>query len=695
MKKFFALIALLSASLAFSAPTTPVSNLKPLGTLDLSSVTTSTGGAVANTVTANQKAAVAGTSGTAVSATNKLVDNADTRMTNARTATMANPSGTIGLTASNGSASTAMRSDGTPALGVGITPHWTAQHIFDKAPAIPPTNLSGGTALAVGTYYYDALTTARTLTFSGTPAEGDSILACLIVTNAPTLTIPSCKRAGGANSAITSVVMTNGIHLLKWSYLNATWVLADTVGFDIADLAANATPATTDIVETENPTTGLHGKSTVAQVVTQGLPQAISTSSNPQFATIELGHASDTTLTRVSAGVIAVEGKTILASADTPSNGQVPMYNTDGTTTWEDLTEYDPIVAVQTVGFSITRGTTPKTLTVTGDATISGTPVSDTAYDATSWDAVTTVAPSKNAVRDQLEAFAPSGVAAIAHGGTAQTTAYASFDALTVHGANVASATTTNLDTSTGSYVHITGTTTITAITLTDGRARYVVFDGILTLTHGASLILPAGGSNITTAAGDRAVLRGEAAGVVRCVSYQRADGTPLVQTSQISDTAYDASSWDGVTTVAPSKNAVRDKFATLGTASTHAEGDFLTKATRTVTFSLTIDALADSMNYGLGFVGAAFTISEIRAVHVGAALSSPSILLKVYHGTDRSSGTAAVTAGTTVTSSTSGGSVTSFDSAACSANSWLWITTGSKSGTTDKLEIVVRGTYD
>jgi len=121
-----------------------------------------------------------------------------------------------------------------------------------------------------------------------------------------------------------------------------------------------------------------------------------------------------------------------------------------------------------------------------------------------------------------------------------------------------------------------------------------------------------------------------------------------------------------------------------------------VTKPTNVVTFALTIDALADSMNYGLGFVGAAFTISEIRAVHVGASLSSPSVNLKVYQGTDRSSGTAVVTAGTTVTSSTTGTSVTSsFDDNTCPANSWLWITTSSKSGTTDKLEVIVRGTYD
>lgn len=92
-----------------------------------------------------------------------------------------------------------------------------------------------------------------------------------------------------------------------------------------------------------------------------------------------------------------------------------------------------------------------------------------------------------------------------------------------VHGADIASAATINLETATGDIVDVTGTTTITAITLSDGHSATVRFTGILTLTNGASLVLP-GGSNIITAAGDYAVFRGYAAGVVRCVSYQMAN---------------------------------------------------------------------------------------------------------------------------------------------------------------------------
>lgn len=96
-------------------------------------------------------------------------------------------------------------------------------------------------------------------------------------------------------------------------------------------------------------------------------------------------------------------------------------------------------------------------------------------------------------------------------------------------GADIASAGTVNLDTATGDYVNITGTTSITAITLAQGVQRTIKFAGILTLTQGASLLLPGNGSNITTAAGDTATFRGEAAGVVRCVSYTRASGASIV----------------------------------------------------------------------------------------------------------------------------------------------------------------------
>jgi hypothetical protein len=65
----------------------------------------------------------------------------------------------------------------------------------------------------------------------------------------------------------------------------------------------------------------------------------------------------------------------------------------------------------------------------------------------------------------------------------------------------------------------ISGTTNINAITLAQGSWKIVRFSGVLTLTSGASLLLP-GGVNITTIAGDQAIFVGRGSGIVACVSY-------------------------------------------------------------------------------------------------------------------------------------------------------------------------------
>lgn len=107
-------------------------------------------------------------------------------------------------------------------------------------------------------------------------------------------------------------------------------------------------------------------------------------------------------------------------------------------------------------------------------------------------------------------------------------------DNISLHGSDIASAATVNLEAATGDLVDVTGTTTITAITLSEGHERTVRFTGALTLTHGASLVLP-GAANIVTAADDMAVFRGYAAGVVRCVGFSpiagnlRADGKQTI----------------------------------------------------------------------------------------------------------------------------------------------------------------------
>lgn len=105
------------------------------------------------------------------------------------------------------------------------------------------------------------------------------------------------------------------------------------------------------------------------------------------------------------------------------------------------------------------------------------------------------------------------------------TTTHTGYAQNEVKGADIASAATINLTTATGNLVHITGTTTITAITIPSGAERTLVFDGVLTLTHNATTLILPNAANITTAAGDVVVVRGDGSGNARVVSYQRSNG--------------------------------------------------------------------------------------------------------------------------------------------------------------------------
>jgi hypothetical protein len=93
----------------------------------------------------------------------------------------------------------------------------------------------------------------------------------------------------------------------------------------------------------------------------------------------------------------------------------------------------------------------------------------------------------------------------------------------------IASGTTVDLSTADGDYVSITGTTTITGLgTVAAGMRFVLVFAGALTFTHNAtSLILP-GGANITTAAGDVAIMESLGSGNWKCLVYTRASGLPI-----------------------------------------------------------------------------------------------------------------------------------------------------------------------
>lgn len=144
----------------------------------------------------------------------------------------------------------------------------------------------------------------------------------------------------------------------------------------------------------------------------------------------------------------------------------------------------------------------------------------------------------------------------------------------TPQGADIASAATVNLDTATGNVVDVTGTASITAITLSQGRTRIVRFTGVLTLTHGASLVLP-GAQSIVTTAGDYAIFVGYASSVVRCIHY-----SPPIRISTAAQWAVSSGTADAITTnYTPPNVALTDGMLC-------AVRPQLTNATTTPTFS-------------------------------------------------------------------------------------------------------------
>ena len=103
-------------------------------------------------------------------------------------------------------------------------------------------------------------------------------------------------------------------------------------------------------------------------------------------------------------------------------------------------------------------------------------------------------------------------------------------DPETIKGADISSATTTDIGAATGRFIDVTGTTTITGLgTIRAGVIRTVRFTGALILTHnGTSLLLPSA-ANITTVANDTAEFVSLGSGNWKCLWYQRYTGAAIV----------------------------------------------------------------------------------------------------------------------------------------------------------------------
>lgn len=213
----------------------------------------------------------------------------------------------------------------------------------------------------------------HTTTATGTDS-GDGKISKNAWNEAHTLTMADARllgRSAGSDGAAQEITVGAGLSLAAGALTSTVTGISDGDKGDITVSASGATwtidngvvtyakmqdvSATSRILGRITAGAGDAEELTAANVKTiLALAQAdisgLTTADSPQFTAINLGHANDTTLTRVSAGVAAIEGVNILTTGN----------------------------------------------------------LSDAAY-ASSWDGVTTIAPSKNAVYDRLERAAHPG----------------------------------------------------------------------------------------------------------------------------------------------------------------------------------------------------------------------------------------------------------------------------------------------
>lgn len=104
----------------------------------------------------------------------------------------------------------------------------------------------------------------------------------------------------------------------------------------------------------------------------------------------------------------------------------------------------------------------------------------------------------------------------LAYGGTNASTPIGAIDNLVTKGTDIATSSSVNLDGATGIFVDLTGTTTVTSVTLTEGRQRMTRAAGAFQITVSATLIGNNQGQNVAVNTGDLIVWEGYAGGIVR-----------------------------------------------------------------------------------------------------------------------------------------------------------------------------------
>lgn len=225
--------------------------------------------------------------------------------------------------------------------------------------------------------------------------------------------------------------------------------------------------------------------------------------------------------------------------------------------------------------------------------------------------------------------------------------------------ANIASAGTINLTAAAGNFAHVTGTTTITAVTLASGKFFQLIFDAALTLTHHATNNNLPGGANITTAAGDRATYWSDGT-TVYCVNYMKASGLAVVQFTPTAANAlsgsivqvatYETGVYASGTTYIPfddtiPQNTEGDQYMSLAITPTNASNTLIIEAVGNYSFSTTgrvaqavfKSGTADALSVAAATLAAGGSTDTIISRHVMTAGTTSPITFTVRAGGDQS----------------------------------------------------------
>ncbi len=202
----------------------------------------------------------------------------------------ANPTGTIGLAAVNGVATTALRSDGAPALSQAIAPTWTAQHIFSLSGATNAAILASSTQPQVDWNETDAAANNRRWRWE---AQGEQFLG---------------RTVNDANSAAVT-----------WIAIDRTLNVVDTIALTSTALTWNGTALSTAVGANPTGTVGLAAVNGVATTFLRSdgapvLSQAIAPTWSAQHIFSLTGTASPAI--NVSAAIPVLQWNETDAAAD-------------------------------------------------------------------------------------------------------------------------------------------------------------------------------------------------------------------------------------------------------------------------------------------------------------------------------------------------------------------------------------------